>query len=239
MMHHFDVEVARLYGINAAILLNNIAFWVVKNEANEENYHDGYYWTFNSIPAFNKLFPYLTEKQIRAALDILRSEELILTGNYNDNRRDRTLWYTLSEKGRCICHIGQMETPSVADASALQGKSYSNNIYIINTTTDSKPDINADTEAQKTTDETFDEFWAAYPRKDGKKVARQKWNRLKPDEEMRKKILADIERRKRSPEWLKENGQFIPMPSTYLNQQRWDDEGVTLSEPEAKYNFIN
>jgi hypothetical protein len=239
MMHHFDVEVARLYGINAAILLNNIAFWVVKNEANEENYHDGYYWTFNSIPAFNKLFPYLTEKQIRAALNILRSEELILTGNYNDDRRDRTLWYTLSEKGRCICLVGQMETPSVADVSALQGKSHSNNIYILNTTTDSKPDINADTEAQKATDETFEEFWAAYPRKDGKKVARQKWNRLKPDEEMRKKILADIERRKRSPEWLKENGQFIPMPSTYLNQQRWDDEGVTLSEPEAKYNFIN
>ena len=237
MVHYFDVEVAKKYGVNAAIILSNIAFWVVKNEANGEHFRDGYYWTYNSIPAFNKLFPYLTEKQIRAALNILRSEELILVGNYNDDRRDRTLWYTLSEKGRCICLVGQMQTPLVADVSALQGKSHSNNIYILNTTTDSKPDINADTEAQKTTDETFEEFWAAYPRKDGKKVARQKWNRLKPDEEMRKKILADIERRKRSPEWLKENGQFIPMPSTYLNQQRWEDEGIVLPS-EERYKFI-
>jgi hypothetical protein len=236
MVHYFDVEVAKEYGVNAAIILSNIAFWVVKNEANGEHFHDGYYWTYNSIPAFNKLFPYLTEKQIRAALNILRNEELILTGNYNDDRRDRTLWYTLSEKGRCICLVGQTQTPYRADVSAPQGKSHSNNIYILNTTTDSKPDINADTEAQKTTDETFEEFWAAYPRKDGKKVARQKWNRLKPDEEMRKKILADIERRKRSPEWLKENGQFIPMPSTYLNQQRWEDEGIVL--PSERYRFI-
>lgn len=239
MVHYFNVEVAKEYGVNAAIILSNIAFWVVKNEANGENYHIGYYWTHNSVSAFNELFPYLTPYQIRSAIKTLVDEGIVLVNNFSEDRRDRSSWYTLTEKGKCICNFPPMHLAKSSNASADSGKCNSSNIYIINTTTDSKPDINADTEAQKTTDETFEEFWAAYPRKDGKKVARQKWNRLKPDEEMRKKILADIERRKRSPEWLKENGQFIPMPSTYLNQQRWDDEGVTLSEPEDKYNFIN
>lgn len=259
MMHQFDIEVARLYGINAAILLNNIAFWVVKNETNEENYHDGYYWTFNSVAAFNSLFPYLTEKQIWTALDKLKSEGLILAGNYNNDRRDRTAWYTLTEKGRCICHVGKMHFTWRENANSPEGKSYNSNNNIYNNTPDINTDINnppispkgglppAVEKAAKPQQpvnksvpaEGFDEFWKAYPRKDSKKVARQKWDKIRPDEETRKKILADIERRKRSTEWLKDNGQFIPMPSTYLNQQRWDDEGVTLSEPEAKYNFIN
>lgn len=237
MVHYFDVEVAKEYGVNAAIILSNIAFWVVKNEANGEHFHDGYYWTYNSVSAYSEMFPYLTEKQIRTALETLRAENIIIAGNYNSDKRDRTLWYALTEKGRSICRIGNSDLPQKADSFAPEGKSYNSNNNILNTTTDSKPDINADTEAKKATDETFEEFWAAYPRKDGKKVARQKWNRLKPDEEMRKKILADIERRKRSPEWLKENGQFIPMPSTYLNQQRWEDEGVVLPI-EEKYRFI-
>jgi hypothetical protein len=237
MVHYFDVEVAKKYGVNAAIILSNIAFWVVKNEANGEHFHDGYYWTYNSVSAYSEMFPYLTEKQIRTALETLRAENIIIAGNYNSDKRDRTLWYALTEKGRCICRIGNSDLPQGADTFAPEGKSYNSNNNILNTTTDSKPDINADTEAKKATDETFEEFWAAYPRKDGKKVARQRWNRLKPDEEMRKKILADIERRKRSPEWLKENGRFIPMPATYLNQQRWEDEGVVLPI-EEKYRFI-
>jgi len=236
MVHYFDVEVAKEYGVNAAIILSNIAFGVVKNEANGEHFHDGYYWTYNSVSAYSEMFPYLTEKQIRTALETLRAENIIIAGNYNSDKRDRTLWYALTEKGRSICRIGNSNLPQKADSFAPEGNSYNSNNNILNTTTDSKPDINADTEAQKTTDETFEEFWAAYPRKDGKKVARQKWNRLNPDEEMRKKILADIERRKRSPEWLKENGQFIPMPSTYLNQQRWEDEGIVL--PSERYRFI-
>ena len=58
MQHSFDVEIAKEYGVLEAILLNNLWFWVEKNRANNVNYYDGYYWTFNSTKAFNELFPY-------------------------------------------------------------------------------------------------------------------------------------------------------------------------------------
>ena len=40
MQHYFDIDIATEYGINAAIILENMRFWLAKNEANEANFHD-------------------------------------------------------------------------------------------------------------------------------------------------------------------------------------------------------
>lgn len=94
----FNEKIALKYGVNSAIILQNLYFWIEKNKANETNYRDGKYWTYNSNKAFIKLFPYMTAKQIRSALDTLKAEGLVLTANFND-KCDRTLWYALTEKG--------------------------------------------------------------------------------------------------------------------------------------------
>jgi hypothetical protein len=78
-------------------------------------------------------------------------------------------------------------------------------------------------------DDGFEQFWEVYPRKAGKKDARQVWSKLKPDAALLATILAAIASQKQSLEWQKENGQFIPYPATWLNGRRWEDEGVTLS----------
>lgn len=122
MNHSFDIDIARKYGVNCAIILQHIWFWVEKNKANRQNFHDGKYWTFNSVKAFQELFPYMTQKQIRTALDTLKQEGLILSGDYNDAACDRTKWYALSEKGKSILHRGQTDLPYRANAFAPQGK---------------------------------------------------------------------------------------------------------------------
>jgi hypothetical protein len=70
----------------------------------------------------------------------------------------------------------------------------------------------------------FDSFWSAYPRKEGKGKAIQVWNKIKAPSETLQLILVALEWQKQTDQWKKENGQYIPMPSTYLNQQRWLDE---------------
>lgn len=103
--HVFDIEVARIVGVNAAILLENIAYWCEHNQANEENYRDGHYWTFNSMKAFEELFPYLKPNAIRTALGKLKDAGLIIVGNYNKSAYDRTSWYALTDKANAILGI--------------------------------------------------------------------------------------------------------------------------------------
>lgn len=108
MQHHFDIEIAEKYGMLEAVLLNNFYFWIKKNEANKQGFHDGYYWTYNSAKALVELFPYASEYQIRRALKHLQEENLIITGNYNKSAYDRTTWYALTKTAISILQKQQM-----------------------------------------------------------------------------------------------------------------------------------
>ena len=70
----------------------------------------------------------------------------------------------------------------------------------------------------------FDEFWQSYPHKVGKKAALSAWKKLKPNAGLRAKIMEALETQKASDQWRRENGRYIPNPSTWLNQGRWDDQ---------------
>ncbi len=96
MEYSFNVEHAKKYGVNQAIMIKNIAFWVTTNAANDKHYHDGRTWTYNSIEAFGKLFQFWTKRQINLCLNKLIVADVLKTGNYNKVKYDRTLWYAFS-----------------------------------------------------------------------------------------------------------------------------------------------
>lgn len=133
MIHIFDTDIAEKYGINAAIILQNIGYWIKQNEANETNYFDGYYWTFNSRRAYRELFPYMSERQINTAFEKLINDGVIITGNYNRVAYDRTLWYALTQKGKCILHFDIMETDKMSNGASQNGKPIPNNKPIFKT----------------------------------------------------------------------------------------------------------
>ena len=99
MEHNFNIEVARLYGIEEAILVHNLFFWIKKNVANGKHYYDGRCWTYNSAKAFAEYFPYLSDTKIYRVLSSLEEKGFIVKGNYNTDRSDRTKWYAFTDKG--------------------------------------------------------------------------------------------------------------------------------------------
>ena len=121
-VHYFDINIAERYGVHCAVILQNIWHWIRKNEANGKNFYDGTYWTYNSTRAFAELFPYLTKKQVRTALEKLIEDGVLQTGNYNEMKYDRTLWYAVTEKGRSILLSGQIDLPFRANEDATEGK---------------------------------------------------------------------------------------------------------------------
>ncbi len=86
--------------------------------------------------------------------------------------------------------------------------------------------------------ERFDRFWAVYPKKKSKGQAEKAWIKINPDDELLGVMLSSLERLKRSKDWLKDGGQFIPYPATWLNAKGWEDElPVSRDSPTAQKNY--
>jgi hypothetical protein len=238
MQHSFDVRIAKEYGINAAVLLNNMYFWIEKNRANNTNLYDGNYWTYNSKKAFAELFPYLNERQIDYALKKLIDGGIIITGNYNKLAYDRTLWYAITKKGYSILQNCKMEDTNLLDGTNENVQPIPDIKPAIKTT-----DVNTDTEEATERNKVellsyeeiaFKEFWEAYPKKVNKKGCYKSFCKIKNLKAEMPLIMEALERFKASKGWLKDNGQFIPHPTTWINQERWKDEQAVTREDQLK-----
>ena len=84
--------------------------------------------------------------------------------------------------------------------------------------------IDQDKDKKKRADaktDDFDAFWAVYPRIVGKGDAKKAFAKVKAPVSV---LIAAVNTQKQSQQWLKDNGQYIPNPATWLNQGRWEDE---------------
>lgn len=234
--HSFDVDLATKYGVPAAILLRHIMFWCEKNRANGEHLHDGKYWTYTSRKALREMFPYLGDKQIRNATDKLVEEGLLEVGNYNDLPYDRTLWYSVTNKAFEVYYGPSPQLAKYrlkpADADGTICPNDNSHLPKGQTNTRYNPDIyntpsiiltdNTSPKGDAQSDDLFSAFWKAYPRKTAKPAAERAFRKAHISDLTA--LLADIERRKRTEDWQKDKGKYIPHPATYLNQRRWEDD---------------
>lgn len=128
-MHHFHVSAAMKVGVNAAIILEQFDFYIAKNRANGRHYHDGRYWTYNSVSAFKDMYPYMSEKSIRTAISKLVDGGYVLVGDYNKNRYQRPKWYSVTDEGYRLLDEsyrpkGQHVLPETAERDTQNGNSH-------------------------------------------------------------------------------------------------------------------
>lgn len=82
-------------------------------------------------------------------------------------------------------------------------------------------------------EQRFNTFWQAYPLKKAKQAAWKAWQKIKPTTELFEKIISAVDKAKRSEDWARDNGRYIPHPATWLNGGRWDDELTEVSPTTA------
>lgn len=140
MTYQFDTDIAALYGVDESIMIANLQYWIRKNEANGKHFHEGRYWTYNSLDAFTKLFPFWSARQIRRVLKSLEDKGVIVTGNYNTSAYDRTTWYAF---GDSFLQNGQMHFTKPSNGINQTGKCI---------LTDNKTDNNTDDKPYKPAD---------------------------------------------------------------------------------------
>ena len=68
----------------------------------------------------------------------------------------------------------------------------------------------------------FESFWEIYPKHQDKKKAKQKFLKLCTDKNKYQEIMQGL--RNVLPVWAKKDNKYIPMPTTWLNGERWNDE---------------
>ncbi len=136
---------------------------------------------------------------------------------YNDEKSlltlDKNNIYNLTDT-ECIQDVSKMDTQVRIDKVSID----KSNIYAQNSA-------------------EFEKFWSAYPKKKSKQSAEKAFKKINPDEALLKTMLNAIEEQKKSSEWQKENGQYIPHPATWLNGRRWEDEmQITTYKKEASFD---
>lgn len=149
-VHSYNVSVAADVGINAAVIFYNICFWVEENYANNRNYINGKYWTYNTVKAFRTIFPEMTGKQIEYALKKLKDGGYIESAILSEDTRDRTNWYTVCDFKKWISQNEDIpqekEVSSENSEMASEDSGLFNNIYNNkNTDTDKKQSDNKPT----------------------------------------------------------------------------------------------
>lgn len=219
--HYFDVDDAVKHGIDKAVILQNIRFWLDHAKANKSNERDGYYWTYNSAKAFAELFPYMSASKISRLLKELENSGDLIVSNYNKAGYDRTKWYTTADYA--ISQKCEM------DSSDL-GNGFNKNEQPI---PDSKPDDKPDKKRTVKTD-TFKQFFAQYPdhRKGGTDAyAWKKWKDEKLTEDDAGLALAWILKANSIPGWRESKYR--------LGIAKFIENRIWLTPVEAQQNEIS
>jgi len=102
--------------------------------------------------------------------------------------------------------------------------------------------INEKEQPKKTTKytEDFEQFWEAYPsrRKTKKNEAFKAWQKNKSNMPPIEELLKILETQKKSRDWTKDDGEYIPGPTPWINQGRWDDE-INTEDTRSQFDFFN
>lgn len=263
MIHSFDVDIAVKYGIEEAILIQNFAFWISKNEANDVHLYDGRYWTYNSLPAIFKLFPeFKSIDKTKRIVKKLIDNGILMKGNYNTSKWDKTSWYAFTEKGMDLISKTKPSMPMIHAADSveinhLQCKNalHTDNILQIYTTDTNKEDNSnevsfskekstsmlelskkkplSNANCAKERDEEFDRFWVLYDKKIGRDKCERLWARLKKED--KEKIFETL------PLYIQStpDKQFRKNPTTYLNpsEKHWLDEVIQQTPQQRVTNY--
>ena len=148
-------------------------------------------------------------------------EENFYRGNHLEKKPSRTIEETLSN------YRGFLLPKNIENIESI-GISANQDLHTCAPSQKSK----TDREGQKAKEEWFSEFWQAYPKKRNKARAKQAFFRIKKIEKVFPVMMQALGRQKASADWQKDGGQYIPLPTTWLNGERWEDvEKVEVQPP--------
>ncbi|CDR62149.1 hypothetical protein [Staphylococcus schweitzeri] len=214
-------KLAELIGLNEAIVLQQIHYWLNNSKHEYENKK----WIYNSYKNWEAQFPFWSNVTIRRTISSLEKQKLLLTGNFNKVGFDKTKWYTINylvlegvskrvaQNEQTICskranRTAQNEQTNTIDYTETSSETTSNN------------------NATDVTHEQFEEWWKLYDKKKDKKMSFTKFKSC-----LKKHSFEQIMQGTR--EYLKTitDKQYQKYPKTFLtNESYMNDYSEEIKE---------
>jgi hypothetical protein len=206
--HSLDPKVAAQVGVNAALIIWNLSYLQSQRElqGGDDFYHEGKWWVRHSYESLAEWHNYLSVDQIRRIMKKLEDDGHVSKASLGKNPWDRTTYWSVSP---VFLHVADSPNACVGIAGSDVAKS---------------PDVQQKNNS-KQDDPRFEEFWFSYPKKKDKKVARRYWHNL--TEQDREAALVRIALKP----FKDTDPKFIPLPSSWINKARWEDELDLIRKP--------
>lgn len=233
-------SLARLVGLNEAIILQQVHYWLQRSS----NIKDGHRWVYNSYPNWYKQMPvWKSETTMRTAFKRLEKQGLLITANYNKAGFDKTKWYRIDydklsslENKLPSAKNWQTTSQNLADGTAKNWQTNTNRLPENTTETNNKHSAShSNAQSVSQLEKEFEEVWSKYPNKKGKKQA---FNHYKAWRKASAKHTNEylLERLKVYMTDLQQNSWKHPMNGSTWFNGRFDDElEVDNPTPANKY----
>lgn len=234
-----DKELASVIGLNEAVVLQQLNYWLHSKSAKQIN---GRLWIYNTYDNWRKdNFPFWSERTIRRAFDSCEKKGLILTGNFNKAGFDKTKWYSidienLNELMDSACgQNDQTERTKCPNGSGQDG--HTNTIYYTDTTSNTNKHSASHSNALSVSqlEKEFETVWSKYPNKKGKKQA---FNHYKAWRKSSTKHTNEylLDQLNKYLAYCQQNSWYHPMNGSTWFNGRFDDElEVDNPKPANKY----
>ena len=182
MNHSFNTTLAERYGIEEAILIEHLYWWIHKNDCDEveEMFQEGRIWCRFTAKGISKYIPYMNAHKIWRVIQGLEKIDKIKVGNFNKLATNHTSWYAFSDD--FIKELKQLNYDFSKIKNRILKNEKSNNIIINNSIKENnikEDNKRLSNDNQKVEySEDFENFWKLYGYSKGKQRAYGKWNKL-------------------------------------------------------------
>lgn len=229
MYHSFNTILAERYGIEEAILIEHLYWWIHKNDCEdiEEMFQEGRVWCRTTAKGISKYISYMNAHKIWRILQGLNKLGKILIGNFNKQAINHTLWYAFSDD--FIKELKELKYDFSKNENRDLKNKKSNNRFINNSIKednnkeDNKNRLSNDNQKVEYSDD-FLAFWSLY-HNGSKQQAYKEWNKLKLKEQQ---IAIDCV--KDYLNYCKYSGRKQKDTSSYLHQEGFYEDWLTTPD---------
>jgi|GEM_PF-6328044 hypothetical protein len=103
--HSYSVALAiELKDRDKAIIIHHFQYWINLNKRKKspKNFRENRYWTFQTIDDIHAALPEFTKDSLIHHLNVLVEKKILLKGNFNKSRIDKTCWYAFQDEEKFL-----------------------------------------------------------------------------------------------------------------------------------------